>query len=226
MPDPQINPTTPKPDDVFSSDRISPTVPYGEEQKKEPQTSFAEVMRAVGGPGAAAPATTQQAALISPFDLAQGQSALASKPTVDTLRTQIKNAQLSLGDIQNNLNTPNLTLKQSQKSVLRAKLAEANTHFQGAVDLMTGGKSPTFTAPSVGGPLGKFIAYLAQGQAQMQFAGEQLNKLGSDPNKQISAADMLKIQMLISKGQQNIDYFATMLSNLVSSLKSIMSVQL
>jgi len=68
---------------------------------------------------------------ISPFELNQGH-VLAAGPTIQTIQTQAKTAHALLGDLSNQLNTPNLKLRQSSKYLLKNKLNSANTLMRSA----------------------------------------------------------------------------------------------
>ncbi len=61
---------------------------------------------------------------VSPLELAGGQIPAAG-PTLETMMTQAKMAQMGLGELTQQLKTPKLTLKQSSKYILKNKLAAA-----------------------------------------------------------------------------------------------------
>ena len=56
--------------------------------------------------------TTNESTSPSPMELAQKQSIL---PTTQSLMGQLDTSSIHLGDIKSNLNTPKLTLKDSQQ---------------------------------------------------------------------------------------------------------------
>jgi hypothetical protein len=161
----------------------------------------------------------------SPFSLAQGQNVLASTPTFDTLITQTQAAQNALGGIKTQLNTPNLKLKASQKYLLKNKLSDANGHLRSANSKLGGEPGPEPETPAGGGPVNKFLAYITDGQNQINGAKLQLQQM-KDQGGVISPGDMLLVQIKINKAQQEIEYASVLLSKAVDDLKTLMNIQL
>jgi len=164
------------PDRVGPSDRPGAPKPVapGEEQQN-PTQSFETYMndKAPGGtPGS-------QVNGPSPYDLAaqQNQSIPTTPPTHETINNQLRSASGQLGDIQNQLNTKNLKLKQSQKYLLRNKLKQANDLIRTASS-KTGA---TLTDPpsllSRQNPIQKYLAMVDDSQKNLEHAQAQLGKL-------------------------------------------------
>src|SRR5271169_7107734 len=119
---------TSRPDDVS---RLDPLKRVGDEQKQTPtpgQQSFESYMDKASQQANAPGKQTG----VSPFELAKGQQPLAAGPTFDNLMNQVKSAQGMLGDINGQLQTKNLKLKQSQRYLLRNKLTDANSYLRAA----------------------------------------------------------------------------------------------
>jgi hypothetical protein len=169
--------------------------------------------------------TAGKSAMISPFGLMQGQPPLAQAPTMDTLLAQINNAQSTLGDINSQLNTPGLKLKASTKYLTKSKLSDANDNLR-TFNSKIGANVPE--EPDISefkGPLGRFFAYLTDGQNQMDAAKRQLQDLkGKGAN--ISPGDFLLIQVKLNKAQQLLEFTSVLLSNAVSDIKQMMQIQL
>jgi hypothetical protein len=184
-----------------------------------PGQSFENFMKPKG---AGSPGQVQGAA--SPFALAQGQ-ALATTPTFDTLVSQTVAAQTALGGVQTQLTTPNLKLKASQKYLLRNKLSEADAHLRSANAKMGVEPGPEPQLPAGSGPIQKFLAFVNDGQAQIDSAKEQLNKM-KERGESLSPGDMMLIQIKINKAQQEIEFSAMLLSKAVDDIKTLMNVQI
>jgi hypothetical protein len=75
------------------------------------------------------------------------------------------------------------------------------------------------------GPLGRFFAYLTDGQNQMEAAKQQLQNLKSQGSN-ISPGDFLLVQVKLNKAQQLLEFTSVLLSNAVSDIKQLMQVQL
>ena len=213
---------TSKPDDVT---RLDPTKRIGEEQKMgetptspggQPFESYME--KAAQGTKAGGPTG------LSPFDLAQAGSTLPGKPTFDTLLTQAKSASTMLGDISNQLQTPNLKLKQSSRYVLRNKLSDANKNLKGA-NAKLGAEVPPPPQTSGGGIIGKFLDYVEDGQNNLKAAQGQLLSM-KDQGDSLKPGDFLAIQLKLAHAQQNIEYASIMLGKAVDDMKTLFNVQI
>jgi hypothetical protein len=211
---------TGKPDDIS---RLDPLKRVGDEQKMGtptpmPGKSFEEYMEKAGQPPGAKPAG------VSPFELAQGQTPLATGASFDSLLSQVKSAQGMLGDINNNLNTKNLKLKQSQRYLLRNKLQDANAHLR-AANAKMGAEIPEPPKSTGGGVIGKFLDYVSEGQANLMSANQQLMNLKGKGDT-LKPADFLAIQLKLAHAQQEIEYASIMLSKTVDDIRMLFNVQL
>jgi hypothetical protein len=215
---------SPIPRDAEATDRIFPTARVGEEGPKElgvSSQSFSSFMQQ-GSPLASAGKTP----LVSPFSMMQGTTPLAqaATPTLDTLLAQVNNVQSTMGDISTQLNTPNLKLKASTKYVVKNKLTDANMTMRSANQKLGADLPEEPDVSTFSGPLGKFFAYLSDGQAQMEAAKQQLQNLKAKGDS-ISPGDFLLIQVKLNKAQQELEFTSVLLSNAVSALKMLMQVQ-
>jgi hypothetical protein len=216
-------PNIPFPDDVPVSQRIIPTGPVGSERKETgmPTQPFQSFMQQPSG--ALTPRVTSAP---SPFELSQGQqSFLPGKPTFDTLLSQVNSAQQSMGDLSNQLNTPNLRLNRAQRYLLGNKLSDAKAHIRSAATKFGVEESPEESGGAIATPLGKFLAMLTDGQYQLQAAKEQLQKMQSS-GKQLHPADFLLIQVKLNKAQVEIEYSSVLLSKAIDAMKQLFNIQL
>lgn len=210
---------------VGKTDPIARTSPPGNspplgQPVGQPFSSFMQ-----GAPSSATqvgkPTTTS-----SPFELAQGNATLgAHTPSVDSILTQVKQTQSTLGDLNSQINYPNLKLKPSERYLLKSKLSNANAHLRSANVKMGASIPEEPPATKFQGPLGKFIGYLTDGQAQMQSAQEQLQHLKSQ-GKNLTPGDFLLVQIKMNKAQQELEFSSVLLSNAVQAFKNLMQTQL
>lgn len=212
---------TPGPDDVS---KLDPIRRIGEEQKSTgtptPGKGFESYMEKASeqtqGSGKATAA--------SPFDLVQTQPPLTTGPTFDSLMGQVKSSQVMLGDMNNDLNTKNLKLKQSQRYLLRSKLNNANNYLKAANTKM-GAEVPATPPSAGGGIIGKFLDYVSEGQSNLAAAQGQLMNLKGKGDA-LKPADFLAIQLKLAHAQQEIEYASIMLSKTVDDMKTLMNIQL
>ncbi|PCI77509.1 hypothetical protein COB21_03070 [Candidatus Aerophobetes bacterium] len=198
----------------------------GADPQKMPTKSFDSYMKppAENAPGAN---PTESTGKPSPMELAE-QSSLkqsATTPTTDTVLSQMKSTSSILGDVQNQLNTKNLTLKQSHKYLLRNKLKQAGDNINAAAKRagVTTTNPPTRFKKST--PVEKFISYVSNGQAQLKSAQAMVSKLGSKGNH-MNPGDLLMIQIKLSKAQQELEYSSVLLSKAVDDIKQMFNIQI
>jgi hypothetical protein len=207
------------PSDIEDPGRIFPTKPVDTEEHGQGTTQpFASFMK--GGPVASAPSS-----MISPFALMQGNTPLTTAPNTDTLLGQVQGMQGTSKDIQNQLGTPQLKLKASTKYLLKNKLSESTDHLR-SLNASLGTNAPAGpTLPPVAGPLGKFLNYITDGQAQMEAAKQQLQNLKAKGTS-LSPGDFLLVQLKMNKAQQLLEFSSVLLSTAVSDIKQMMQVQI
>jgi len=161
---------------------------------------------------------------VSPFDLAHGKVP-APGPNFNTIQQQAKMAQSSMGDIVNQLKTPKLKLKQSTKYLLKNKLTSAKGHIKSASQKLGTKETEEEEVPPGAGPLQKYLSLVTDGQNQLQAAQQHLANL-SKKGEEMKPADMLMIQIKLSKAQQELEYSSLLLSKAVDDLKMMMNIQL
>ncbi|NGX56145.1 MAG: hypothetical protein K1060chlam5_00380 [Candidatus Anoxychlamydiales bacterium] len=161
---------------------------------------------------------------ISPMDLASKET-ISTTPNFQTLLSQTQNMRDTLGNVQNQLKTPNLKFKKSQENLLNSKLSTANDHLQAAAEKM-GATVPENTQVSANAnPLARYLAMVTDGQNQLVSAQEQLKKLNTDGTK-LQPGDLLLIQIKLAQAQQEMEYSSILLSKTVDALKRMMDIQL
>ncbi len=204
-------------------ERIEPSQPIGGGQSSEetttPSRSFSSYMNETPPSANAMP---------SPFDLPGGKNAQdmnAAGPSMDTVVAKANESQATLGDIANQLGTPNLKLNHSQKYVLQNKLGNASDLLRSA-NVRLGanpGEPPNLSAAT--GPLGKFLSLVNDGTAQIANAKQQISSISSQ-GTEINPADMLLIQMKLNKAQQELEFSSILLSKAVDDFKQLMNTQI
>ncbi len=204
-------------------DSIQPTAPIGTESKTLPGSQdFSSLMKPDQGGSLT---MVGNKVTMSPFDLAKGTPPIAQAPNLNTLTNQINSAQSTMGDLNKQLNYPDLKLKSSQKYLLKNKLTDVNSQLRAANGKMGAQIPPEPVATKFHGPLGKFLGYLSDGQAQLESAKNQLQSL-KDKGQQLTPGDFLLVQVKMNKAQQELDFSSVLLSNAVQDFKMLMQVQI
>ncbi len=214
----------PLPKDISSVSRIE-SIPNMAEDLKQPETeaqNFAALMQ--GGPGESGNAATKTAP-ISPFDLAQIGAKPITTPSMQTLVDQTSGLHNSLSTVQNQLSTPGLSLKSSQKYLVQSKLSDVNTHLR-AANTKLGVNAPEVQMPKGSGPLAQYLGYINDGMNQLDTAKQQLAQISSRGTSSLSPADFMLLQLKFNKAQQELDFTSTLLTKSIEGLKTIMNVQI
>lgn len=217
--------TTPEtpigPEDVPRPPKAAPITPGEERMAPQTERPFSTYMK---GAQPNPLIEGRKSPQITPFDLAHGQIPTAG-PTFSTIQEQAKMAQTSLGDIANQLKTSKLKLKQSTKYLLKNKLGSAMGHLRSANNKLGGKEVPEEKAGAGAGILQKFLGVVTHGQNLLNESQKQLSEL-SLSGKEFNPAQMLAIQVKLSKATQELSYTSILLSKAVDDLKMMMNIQL
>ncbi|MCF7851941.1 MAG: hypothetical protein K9M07_01725 [Simkaniaceae bacterium] len=196
---------------IESSTEGSPK-PFGEYmQEKEPSQATA-----APAPGTEAP---------SPMDLAKGPYQPTATPTMESVHSQMSAVSSSLGDLQQQLNTPNLKLKPSAKYLLRNKLTDVNSKIRDAAT--KAGVDVGESVDNIGrnNPIMKFLALLSDGTKQLSAAQNHIAQI-SKGGSSLRPAELLMVQVKLARAQQEIEYSSTILSNAISDIKMLFNTQI
>lgn len=214
-------PGTPNPEDIISAGQVSP---IQEGEPKVPSQGTPPFSSYMQGQGSNPLMNAGKSPQISPFDLAHGQVPAAG-PTFASIQDQAKMAQTTLGDVSNQLQTPNLKLKQSTKYLLKNKLNSANGYIKSASEKMGANIVDQEEVPSGASPLDKFLGLVTSGQNQLQAVQDQMKQVAAK-GESMSPGDMLLIQVKLSKAQQQITFTSMLLGKAMDNLKTFMNIQL
>ena len=209
------------PERVTGSEASKPAkpIPSGQEEGPQSNTSFQEHMDNAAAKGSAAPSTTP-----SPMDIAKTGSSPVSPPSMETVQGQMNSTSGVLGDIQKQLQTKNLKLKPSQKYLLRNKLGESNKLIRGAAEKLGVHTGDAISTLSRQNPIARFINMVQDGQTQLEAAQHKISSLGKDGH--IEPAQLLTVQIKLSKAQQELEYSSVLLSKAVEDVKTLFNIQI
>ncbi|NGX34005.1 MAG: hypothetical protein K1060chlam1_00350 [Candidatus Anoxychlamydiales bacterium] len=169
-------------------------------------------------------APTAKATEMTPMDLAT-KAGISTTPTYQSLFSQAANAQDTLGDVQKNLQTPNLKLKKSQTDLLNTKLGNANKNLKAANQKMGANIPQDTKVAQKADPLTRFVGMVTDGQNKLNEARTTLQNLKTGQGT-LQPTDMLLVQIKLAQAQQEIEYSSVLLNQVVSSLKTILGTQI
>jgi len=160
----------------------------------------------------------------TPMDLAQGPPQPNTIPSIATILSQAKTTQDTLGTVHKQLNTQNLKLRRSQAHLIKNKLTDAQGYLRQA-GAKLGVELPPMQVPSGTSALGRFVAYVNDGQNQLIEVQQKLKNMAA-AGQHISAAEMLSVTVKMNLAQQEIEYSSTLLAKVIQSITQIMQIQL
>jgi hypothetical protein len=144
---------------------------------------------------------------------------------MESVRAQMNTASGSLGDIKQHLDNKDLNLKSSDKYLVRKKLTSAHDHLKTAAEKV-GVNTGDFDAKlnKSKSPIARFLMMVTDGQNQMAQAAASVKNLSAN-GQSISPAELLLVQVKLSKAQQELNYTSTILGNATSMIKTLFNTQ-
>lgn len=130
-----------------------------------------------------------------------------------------------IDQIKQKLATKDLDLKPATQTVLQNKLSHIDENLR--VALSKAGLEYTPAAEFENkrvNPIERFLGFLTNGQAQLASLSTEIEQMHLN-NKEISPANMLRIQMKVGYITQEIEFFTAVLNKALDSTKTIMNVQ-
>ena len=127
--------------------------------------------------------------------------------------------------IKSKLKTPDLELKPATQTLLQNKLSHIDENLR--VVMSKAGLEYNPTTPldnKTVNPIERFLGFLSNGQSQLASLGNEINQMHLN-NKEISPANMLRIQMKVGYITQEIEFFTAVLNKALESTKTLMNVQ-
>ncbi len=148
-------------------------------------------------------------------------SKVEPKQLIDTSNKLIAQVE----NVKTKLQEPTLDLKSSEQTILNNKLIHIDENLR--VALSKAGveyqPSPTFADKRVN-PIDRFLGFLTNGQQQLASMSTEIEQWHLS-GKDISPANMLRIQMKLGYVTQEIEFFTAVLNKSLESTKTIMNVQ-
>lgn len=127
--------------------------------------------------------------------------------------------------IKQKLATPNLEIKPGTQTLLQNKLLHIDDNLR--VALSKAGieyTPPTQAETKLVNPMERFLGFLTNGQEQLKTLAHEVDMMHLN-RKEITPANMLRIQIKVGYIQQEIEFFAAVLNKALESTKTIMNVQ-
>lgn len=127
--------------------------------------------------------------------------------------------------IKRTLASPQLELNTSTHTLLQNKLSHIDENLRVALSKAGLEYTPSanFENKTVN-PIERFLGFLTNGQTQLASLSTEIETMHLN-NKELSPANMLRIQMKVGYITQEIEFFTAVLNKALDSTKTIMNVQ-
>lgn len=127
--------------------------------------------------------------------------------------------------IKEKLATPNLEIKPGTQTLLQNKLVHIDENLRVALSKAGVEYNPPVQSESkLVNPMERFLGFLTNGQEQLKTLSHEVELMHLN-RKEITPANMLRIQIKVGYIQQEIEFFAAVLNKALESTKTIMNVQ-
>jgi len=127
--------------------------------------------------------------------------------------------------IKTKLKTPNLELQPTTQTLLQNKLSHIDENLRVALNKAGLEYHPsTHLDNKTVNPIERFFGFLTNGQSQLASLSNEVNQMHLN-NKEITPANMLRIQMKVGYITQEVEFFTAVLNKALESTKTIMNVQ-
>jgi len=127
--------------------------------------------------------------------------------------------------VKDKLATPGLDLKPETQTLLNNKLLHIDENLRVAMSKAGLEYNPSDHLQNKSiNPIQRFLGFLTSGQSQLASLSTELTNMHLN-NKEISPANMLRIQMKVGYVSQEIEFFTAVLNKALDSTKTIMNVQ-
>lgn len=148
-----------------------------------------------------------------------------SKVNPKNLVAQADEVVKQIDTIKTKLASSELQLKPATQTLLQNKLSHIDENLRVAMSKAGLEYNPTAHLENkTVNPIERFLGFLTNGQAQLASLGEEINQMHLN-NKEISPANMLRIQMKVGYISQEIEFFTAVLNKALDSTKTLMNVQ-
>ena len=130
-----------------------------------------------------------------------------------------------IAEIKEKLASKDLDLKPSTHTLLQNKLSHIDENLRVAMSKagLEYHEYDKLENKSVN-PIDRFLGFLTNGQTELASLSSEINQMHLN-NKEISPANMLRIQLKVGYISQEIEFFTAVLNKALESTKTIMNVQ-
>jgi len=221
----EVQSVEPKP--VFAEENVSAQKngsATDQERKHKQQQQGPEEIEGVSGTRSKGPASTSTS-LLDEVSKLNKQVTGISNLSPEGIKAQAKDVISQIENVKTRLTNAKGEIKPSYQTLLKNRL----THIDDSLKIALNKVGLEYTPPVVDNKAGSsnavktFLSFLTNSQNQLQNLDNVIEKFNADG--QLTAANMLTIQMKMGYVQQQVELFTSLLNKALESTKTIMNVQ-
>lgn len=207
-------------DNVTSQRSGSATDQEGRRRQGEPSEEVAGVS------GTGSKNGTSSKSLMDEVGSTSTNAPANAKPTVESLRTQAKDAIDQIDKVKATLSQTRTDIKPSYQTLLRNRLGHIDDNVKIALSKAGTEYTPPPSVAEAGkaNPAQKFLDMLSNSQSQLEHLQGSLETMNAS-GATLTPGNMMAIQMKMNIVQQQIELFTSLLNKALESTKTIMNVQ-
>ncbi|MGA8165228.1 MAG: hypothetical protein WB791_09430 [Waddliaceae bacterium] len=152
-------------------------------------------------------------------------NAVTTESSPRNLVAQAEDAVGQIEVIKDKLETPNLNLKSSIKTVLKNRLSHIDDNLKIALEKAGLEYRPPEKTTSLNKPMDRFLGLLTHAQNGLGTLAMDIKQRASKSLGGLTPADTFVIQIKMAQISQQIELFTSMLNKALESTKTIMNVQ-
>jgi len=145
----------------------------------------------------------------------------------ENVKAQAKDLISQIENVKTQISSAKGDVKPSYQTLLKNRLS----HIDDSLKIALNKAGVEYTPPSATGAVTQpqgikgFLNMLTNSQSQLENLGSSIDKFNIEGGGQISAGDMLAIQMKMGYVQQQMELFTNLLNKALESTKTLMNVQ-
>ena len=149
----------------------------------------------------------------------------AAKVSPRELIAQADGVIHQIDSVKQKLASPNLDLKPATQTLLQSKLSHIDENLRVALSKAGLEYTPSEQLENKKvNPIERFIGFLSNSQSQIASLSSEIETMHLN-EKNLSPANMLRIQMKMGYITQEVEFFSAVLNKALDSTKTIMNVQ-
>lgn len=209
---------------VFADENVSAQKSGTATDQERKNQSKSEEIEGIAGKGNKSKRVTSES-LMTEVSKLNRNVAQVSQMKPEELKSQVKGIVDQLEQVKTQLNQSRVDIKPSYQTLLRNRLSHIDDNLKIALSKAGVEYTPPVPSSPDSNPVKRFINGLTNSQHQLDTLHLTIDKLTESGAPQLSAAQMISIQIKMGHIQQEVELFTNLLNKILESVKTVMNVQ-